>query len=372
MALRWIEGFETRAEDDYWSRLYASYTGVTGSPVTSGTRKGYGRALRSANSQFTTPTLVASPENTWIVQVALRRVTNTTMSTNYGVVRFLTGGANQLELRWNQPASPDDDTFQFQLFRGATLLDTSARKFPTSSTTKGWIVVQFKVTVRNGVNGAYEMKGWEYDGTPFTIWSSTTGVNTADQGTDGADAIFFRPNGGGVVSFDMDDIVIMDSTGSVNNDFTSTPLQVFGELPNSDVSGEIDFIPSTGVNNFALVDDPDGTPTQTDEVTSDQVGDVDLYGFSQTDLDLIPTGSPPTVAGIMVDMEALMKTSGQRTMLVRFKDSTNQADDSKSLVFNTTAKESRFTVLEQNPTGTPAPWSVAVLKTIELGPKVSS
>lgn len=372
MALRWLEGFETRLHDNYYSRAYASYAGQTGSLGTVG-RRGYGSGIEGSNMAFETRALVGSLTNSWVLQFAIRKPSNSTMSTNSGnfVFRNAAGAGDQLELRWVEAAAPDAGSFRFELRRGATVLATS-RVFGHSSTIRGWWVLQLKVTLRTGTNGSYEMKAWDWQGNVETVFAATSSVNTANQGTDGADRVSFRANSGGVAEFDLDDIVIMDSTGTVNNDFTSSPILVMGERPNADVAGELDWLPSTGTNHFALVQDAANIPTQTDEVTSDNIGDVDLYGFAQTTLDLAPTAAPPTVLGIQVDVEALMKNSGQRTLRVRFKDSTNQADDTTDMAFTDTAKISRLAILEQNPTGTPAPWTVAVLKTIEFGPKVNA
>jgi len=267
-----------------------------------------------------------------------------------------------------EAVAPDAGSYRVEIRRGATVLATSTRVFNWSAGTPGWWVFQLKATIRTGTNGSYEMKAWDSQGNVITVFSATSSVNTANQGTDGADRIAFR-NATGFATFMMDDIVVMDSTGSVNNDFTAVPLVVYGELPNADVAGELDWVPSSGSTHFNLVSDAATFPAGTGEVTSDVVGDVDLYGFAQTQLDLVPTGAPPTIAGIMVDIEALMKSSGQRTVRVRVKDSTNQADDSVDMVFTTTGKVSNFTIMEQNPTGTPAAWTLAVLKTVEMGPK---
>lgn len=375
MALRFIEGFESRIHSDYWSRIYASYAGLTGSTSTTTGRRGYGTGIEGNNMQFETRALTTGLQNTWIVQFAIRKNDLDAMSGNYGTFLFrnATGaGGDQFEVRWVEAAAPNAGAFQFELRRGTTVLATS-RVFTPGNSVRAWWVIQLKVTIRTGTNGSYEMKAWDWQGNVETVFAATSSVNTAHAGTDGADRLFFRTTGGGVAEFALDDIVVMDSTGSVNNNFTSVPVLVMGSLlPNVDVVGEADWIPSTGTDHFALLQDTNNSPLGTGEVTSDVVGDVDLYGFSQAQLDLLPTGSPPSVLGIMVDVEALMKNSGSRTIRVRFKDSTNQADDTTDLIYSDTAKVSRYSVLEQNPTGTPAAWTAAVLKTIELGPKLTA
>lgn len=370
MALRWLEGFELRQHSDYYSRIYASYAGQSGTNVTDGRK--VGSAISGTNMQFETRALVPAVENTWIIQFAIRKTNAQSMSGAYGsfILRDASGsGGDKFEIRWVEAASPDSGAFRFELRRGGTTLETS-KIFRNSSTPRGWWVVQLKVVVRGGTDGSYQMKVWDWLGNSETLFN-VSGVNTAHGSGDGADRVFFAACNGGSGIFNLDDIVIMDGTGSVNNDLTANPLIVMGELPNVDGS-TIQWIPSTGSTNFNLVDDGATSPGGTDEVTADTVGRTDLYGFSQTQLDLAPTAFPPAVAGVMVDVEALMKSSGDRTIRVRVKDGANEADDTTDLVFDNTAKISRFAILEENPTGTPAPWTVAVLKTIEIGPKVTA
>ncbi len=368
MTLRWIEGFESRAHSDYFTRLYASYAGVTGDLATTGVR--FGSAAQGSNCQWVTPVLVPAVENVWVINFALRKPTVAALGSTGGFTLRNSVG-DQLSIFWVAAASPNVGAYRMEVRRGATVLATSTRVFLPGGVRSNWYF-QFKATVRTGTNGAYELRAWDAEGTQITVIPSTTGVNTANQGTDGADRLFFATATGGTAPTALDHIVVMDGTGSVNNDLTSAPILVYGELPNADVAGEIDWVRSSGANSFSLVQDAANAPAGTGEVTSDVVGATDLYGFTQAELDLIPTTSPPAPLGIMVDVEGLMKNSGTRTLRVRFKDGASQADDAKDLVFSSTAKASRATVLEQNPTGTPAPWTVATLKTIELGPKLLS
>ncbi len=370
MALKWMEGFEHRQHSDYMTRMYASWVGAAFSSVQVGRK--HGGAVRSANSQFTTRALVGSVQNTWIYQFAVRKVDNQNI-TNSVVFELNNSVGVQLSVVLFLPPAPDNDgtAFKIEIRRGATVLATANRLFQSGTAPRGWWTFQLKATIRTGTLGSIELRAWDFAGNMTTVVPSTTGINTANQGTDGADRAAFRI-ASTTANFELDDIVLMDSTGTVNNDLTATPIIVYGERANADVAGELDWVPSSGSNHFDLVDDAPTSPAGTDEVTSDVVGDVDLYGHSQAQLDLAPTGSPPTVLGIQVDMEGLMKTSGTRTVRARFKDGVNQADDTTDLVFSDTAKISRFAVLEQNPTGTPAAWSIATLKTIEFGPKLNA
>jgi hypothetical protein len=266
-------------------------------------------------------------------------------------------------------AAPDTSGFAVQILRGATVLATSP-VYDYGSTNRAWHVFQLKVTIDPSA-GTYELLHYDYDGTETTAIAAATGANTADQGTAGADRFRFATNTVNGVTCALDDIVIMDGTGTTNNDFFAAPVVVLGELPNAD-GDTIQFTPSSGGSNFALVQDPANSPSQSGEVTSSDVGTVDLYQISAADLALLPTATPPTVYGIMVDVEAEMKNSGTANLRIEVKDGMDQATDTKDLDFEGSAKVSRFAILEENPTGTPAPWTPASLADIQIGIRYNS
>lgn len=367
MALRWIEGFETNQHFNYAQRRYATYSGTSYTSAGAAGRR-HGSARADDFSEFVTLPLVGSVQNTWIMQMAIRKDAISAFSGDTGpTMVFSTAGGDQLTIKFVTVAAPDVGPMQIEVRRGATVLATSNRLFENSSTTHGWWVFQVKATIATGTGGSVEIRWWDYQNNTGTT-VNITGVNTANTGAAGADRFKFSSglNSNSVCA--IDDIVIMDSTGTANNDFTSVPLIVYGELPNAD-GATLDWVPSTGTAHFSLVDDAAVSPTGTDEVTSDVVGDIDLYDFAQAELNLIPTtGTVPVPIGIMVDVEGLMKNSGTHTLRIEVLDGVNQATDGTDLVFNDTLKVSKFAILEQNPTGTPAPWSVAALKTIKMGP----
>ncbi|CAK9074220.1 Uncharacterized protein (Fragment), partial [Durusdinium trenchii] len=370
--VRWVKsdidnGFETRVHSNYFQRLYDNYAGFTLTAGISGRR--HGTAMQNSNAQWITPVLTSTFEETWIAQVAILKPQGNWGASQPHIMFFRNGTANdQFEMRFVDAGGQNTNDYKIELYRGTTLLATSPIYFWGNA--KAWMVFQLKVRIHPTL-GSYEVRAWDYFDNQTTAIASATGINTADTGSAGADQIRFRTGSQTATQARFDDLVFWDDTGTGLTDFTSKPLIVYGELPNADVAGELDWVPSSGSTHFVLVDDPANSPSESGEVTSEVVGDVDLYGYQQNDLDLIPTGSPPTVHGIMVDVEALMKNSGTRTVRVRFKDGIDQADDTTDLVYNSTAKASNAAILLQNPTGTPAAWTVADLKTIEFGPKLN-
>lgn len=368
MVVRWIEGFETRQCSDFLNRIYTA----TGATITAGaTGRLHGTCMRADNLNLISPELVSPDEETWIVQVAIRKSSKNAVGASQPGIRIRNASGIQLEMRVVAAATPDDNDWFLQILRGATVL-ASSRVFSWGTGRTNWWVFQLKARIHTA-SGTYEVRGWDYNDTsPQTIIAAATGVNTANQAVNGADSVGIALGTSGATEMEMDDIVVMDGSGSAYNDFTSMPFTVIGQRPSGDVAGELDFTPSTGTDHYVLVDDAPTSGVETGEVTSSVVGDVDLYDFAQTQLDLIPTGSPPAVAAVQVDVEAAMKNSGSKTLVVRVKDGSNQADDSKSLVVSSLTKASFFTILAENPTGTPAPWTIATLKTVQIGVKTTA
>ena len=76
MALRFMEGFESRRTSEYATRLYASVSGATWTDITIPGRV-RGVALESTNAVLTTVPLVSSVQETWVLQIAaLKRNTS--------------------------------------------------------------------------------------------------------------------------------------------------------------------------------------------------------------------------------------------------------------------------------------------------------
>lgn len=362
MALRFMEGFEVRQSTDYFERLYASYTGTTSPTVVSG--RLHGSALGQTNMNWKTRALVAAVENVWIIQFACRKPTRASISSGTpGFALYDSASGIQFEARFVDAGTPDDGMFKVQLLRGATVLATSP-VYDSGLTQRAWHLFQLKVTVHPST-GTYELKHWDVDGNVTTSIAGASGANTANQGTAGADQVAFSSGTGGTTIFYLDDIIVMDGSGAANNDFFD-PAVVMGELPSAE-GDNIDWQPSSGSNNAALVDDAANSPNETGEVTSPDVGDIDLYTFTSSQLALAPTATPPVVLGVQVNIEASMKNSGTSTLNIEVKNGVDQATDTTNLDFSGSARDSQIAIMEQNPTGVPADWTVADLLSIQLG-----
>ncbi len=360
MTLRAMEGFETRQTTSFLGRLYTT----TGTLAGVGTGRRQGTSASGSVLLCISRALVGAVEATWIIQFAFRKTESNAVSTNAPGISIRNSAGVQLEARVVDAATPDAGMFMIQIMRGATVLATSPI-YSYGSTPQAWHVFQLKATIHTSM-GAYEMKHWDYAGVETTAVAAATGANTANQGTNGADRFSFSLGVGGVSTVELDDIVVMDGSGSVNNNFTADPVVVLGERPSVD-GATTDWLPSSGTNHAALVDDAPTSSAESGEVSSSDTGDVDLYTFTTTQLALVPTASPPTPLGVQVDVEANVKNSGTATLRVEVRDGADQATDGTDLDFEGSAKVSEVAVMEQNPTGVPAAWSMADLLSIQFG-----
>jgi len=303
MALRFLEGFETRAATDYLTQLYES---VSGAATSSGSpRKAGNTSFGATNYTLTTKPLVSPAENTWIVGFGY--FMNVTSATSVTIMDD--AGVAQLSLLF--AAGTTANSFTIAVKRGATTLATSIELQMGR-----WHFIELKATIRTGVNGSYELV---VNGVSLL---SASGVNTADTAADGASVLQFNWGGGAGTRFD--DIYACDNTGGVHDDFLGDKV-VLGILPTADGATN-DWIPSTGSDNYAMVDDTATVPN-VDYVASNVDGDIDLYEFGN----LTEMADDGTLDAVMVVLSAAMLSSGTRELKVRVRASGGSTADSATI-----------------------------------------
>jgi hypothetical protein len=228
---------------------------------------------------------------------------------------------------------------------------------------------QLKVTVRNGVNGIYELRSYDYDNNA-TVEMSGSGVNLGHQAVDGADRIKIVWNldiAGGGTDIVFDDIVVMDSTGAFNNDFMTPPPVVLGSLPDAD-GNQSDWTPSTPGDHYVLVDEIATDVSDIGKVTAQTISDVDLFTYADF-AELYATGT--AVIGCQVISSAAMVASGTRTLRVRVRESAAEATGDNFAVSDLILDSFRQ-MFDQNPTGTPATWTKTTLEAAEFGIEIQA
>jgi len=358
MVLRMLEGFETKQATT--TKLDLAYT-RTGSLAFSAGRKA-GTALSSQTATLLTEELVSPDENTWVVGFAIRKsqVTAIGGSATAGIELHNAAGA-QCSLVLIDAGS---GAYKLRLKRGATTIDTTTGAFPWGSN-KSWMYFQLKVTVRTGTDGVYELRSYDYLNAATVEFSGVT-VNLAEQAVDGADRVKISWNTDSGSFLLIDDIFALDSTGSLNNDWFTPPPKIFGALPSA-AGNQADWTPDGGAN-YTNVDDVATATTDTDKVTSAVVSDVDLYNYANFSL---INASGTDVYGLQVFSVAAMVASGTRTVRVRVRESAAEATGG-NVVLSDLILDAYRQMFDQNPTGTPAPWTKATVEAAEFGIEIQA
>ena len=179
-------------------------------------------------------------------------------------VQFLESGVVHMALRVNSNGS-------FDVYRGTSLLATSAAGVLSAG---AWQYLEFKATIHDTAGSYYV----HVDGVAVlsNIGSPST-LDTRNVGTSGlVNQVFI----GGVTAriYEFDDLVILDTAGSRNNNFLGD-IRVDCYRPNGNGnSSQFVGSDSNSTDNYLLVDDttPDDDATY---VESGTVGDKDLYAF---------------------------------------------------------------------------------------------
>lgn len=333
MALLFFEGFEVDGGNSTaLGRKYDLASSASGT----GTGRLHGTACALANGRLRTRSLT-SPTGTVVVGFGYQD-SNTGSSAGGFEVVILNGVNEQLKL---VTVSVTTSTFRIDLYRGATLLASSA-----SYSTLNWHYFEFKAVIATGTGGSYELRHNE------TTDFSDTGVNTANSGSASWDAIDLN-NTAGTTGIRIDDIYVLDGTGSVNNDFLGDSV-VEGRLPTGD-GATLDWTPSTGSAHWSLLDDTDDAT----RVTTDTPGDIDYLTFDS--LSFI-TG---TIHGVMTITTVGLDQLGSRTMRNKVLSAAATANGATQAV-ETTTFSSIFDVFETDP-NTSSAWSISAVNAASFG-----
>lgn len=177
----------------------------------------------------------------------------------------------------------------WRLYRGnaATLLTSST----IQSASGLYHHVEIKATVADS-GGAVEVR---VGGVQVLTYSGDTKAST----TGSAQIDKVALNTGGV----FDDLYILDTTGSVANDFLGD-CRINNLVPTSDSS--VQFTKSTGASNFSCVDEGKYN-SDTDYVESSTVGHIDKYGYSDL------AAGVTTVFGVQAHTWVKKTDAGART-----------------------------------------------------------
>lgn len=386
MALRWHEGFEALFLPTLMLRKYAAggtFVTAGGNPVG---WQGKGFACDSQNTSgsgyvdLTTRALVVSPENSWIMGWAWQMNDVGGLSgsqTTFPGMNLHNSVGQQLQFEmvaYNSESKPGGFYWRLQVRRGSTVLGTSDKIFELGK----WYYIEVKATVRTGTNGSFAMRWWgQFDNSPTvdTFQGATlTGINTANQGTDGADRmrmlLVSLPQTGSADLLYLDDVYVCDSTGSINNDYLGKQMiealhpDGTGNAMQWDLAGSATSI----ADALAEARTSQSTPGDDRRITSDVTDERALATY-----DPLTFHRLNTIRGVLLHTEHRMDTSGSRSFvpLLRKTTGTPAEVEGTSVLLSSTSVTGSSEVFEVDP-NTGAVWTVTNINAAEFGVKTKA
>lgn len=373
MALRWLEGFEGLRHETLLARLYESSTGSVATVV--GPRNN--NAIQSRDWKGTTPDLLAgaADENTWVVGLAFRVAVSGGLQDAQATIPYVSlrsAAGEQLRFEFlsanSSPAKPGGFYYRIRVMRGATVLAQSNEIFDATNSDLAYTYFELKATVRTGVNGSFSAKFHTRKVKNQTMtWSAAnTGINTANQGADGADRVELSLNtGADLDDLAIDDAYVVDSTGAANNDFLGE-LYIEALDPQSDGAT----VQWTLAGGAASLEDAwnEGANVQSvaeddKRVTSKTVGQIELAVMS----DLLAVRTVPVV-GVQTRITGKMEASGTRNIQFFYRKTTGAPAQvgGRIVTFPDTVQRAYADTRETDP-NTGLAWVVADIDGVQLG-----
>ncbi len=341
MTLKWYDGAELWGDSGYLSRGYAA--GSAGFDTTTFRISPGTRAYTFNGQSLTTPSV--GLQNVWYVGFGLK-----IPAAIDGEFRFYKSATEQCRLEYHDNG---DSTFEIKVMRGAVEIDKTASNFPLNT----WMYVEAKITVRDGVDGTYDIRVNE------NSVLSGTGVNLGEVGSDGADSFSYGHTSAGKV-ISMDDIYILDDQGTTNNTWLGDSVAV-ALLPTAE-GNQNDFTPSSGIDNSALVDDPDETSSSADYVSSDTNAHQDFYAYEN-----LPATGLGTIFAIRIVTDAAMVSVGSRVLKPKFRAASTSEGDGDDFTVDGTTLLGHPIIMEQDPVALGA-WTKTEIDGGEFGVEVVS
>lgn len=243
------------------------------------------------------------------------------------------------------------------VYRGSTspsnlLYTTPSPVVPTSA----YVSLQFRVVISDTV-GVVQLK---VNG-ESTLTIDLTNIDTRNSGTGVINNIEIGSSNAQTPLIDSyyDDVVIWDTSGSVNNTWLGD-LRVDSYMPTAD-GDSATMTPSSGTDHYALVDEVPALGA--DYVYSATVGALDLFQMA----DMAHT--PETVHAVIPVAQMYKSDAGAREVALSVKSGATSSDGSNTVLATGSLKYSR--VIESDPNGS-VPWTKAAVDALQVGVKVTA
>lgn len=386
MALRWLEGGDGACTPGMLARVYevSSFSGLaTATLGTAGSGwRSVGRSKAHASMKLRTPELVASPENEWILGWAFRVGGNTlglaASPSEHPHVALFKGTDQQLRVEFiaDNPTKPFGVYYKLRLMRGATQIAVSDQAWSAIgsawSPNNQWVYFEMKAAVHPSAGSVEIIYHDRYFKNQTVTWTAAvTSINTADEGTAGADRVQLSWNtGDSFRSVVFDDLYVCDSTGSINNDFVGEivieklSINGVGDTNQWVLAGGASSLTDAweeGANTFSSAEDDE-------RVTSETVGQISLAALT----DPVGIRNVP-ILGIQTRVYASMDTSGTRDIQIMYRKTTGTPAQTGGGV-HTLASTSiaGFASTQELDPNTSAAWVVADIDGLQVGVELNS
>lgn len=342
MSLLWIEGFETfgtvngDAPVGYLEKYVVDSATTTGVTIQDGRVGGKSLRLGSNARTFTVPAF--GNKTTIVVGFGLKVASFAITQT---ILTLFDGSTNHINIRLVATSG------EFEIRRSGTTLATTSGAALTPNV---WGYVELKVTIDDST-GSYELR------VNGVNEASASGVDTRNAGNASVDRVQFAGSASASSNVYFDDIYILDTSGSLNNDFLGSQ-KVVAIYPSA-AGDSTQFAPSAG-NNYQAVDDnpPDDDSTYVESGTSSQ---LDLYNFDDTSL--------VGVKGVQINARCKETDGTPFSVHLVAKSGATQSDGS-AIAVGSTNYLTRTRIVETDP-DTSAAWTDGGIDSAQFGVKVA-
>lgn len=294
-------------------------------------------------------------------------ITNDPPTANHGI-EVRSGANEQFTFRIRRltgdPSLQDGAQYFIDIDRNGTTVGTAGPYW-----SREWYVFEAKFTVHPST-GAVELRRSHRGKEAWVTDLNITSVNTADTGSSGADnfELLHLGNSGTLA---VDDFIVKDTTGTLNNDFFATPRHIFFMQPDAD-GAQLDWLVMDAGSTKIALDDPPATDQtgsggDIDRITSEVIGDISLVS-----VDNIPDlGTNANVDALVVESFVGMENSGTRTIRHLYRNSVDVRAGGSTVVLNDTVFAMFRQIWEQEPIAAAA-WTKTQLEQAQFGYEVTA
>lgn len=219
-----------------------------------------------------------------------------------------------------------------------------------------WYYIEFKATISDAA-GTYEIK---INGVTAVSGSSVDTKATANATANSLiiGGIATVTSGGGATSTDYDDVYLLNSSGSVNNDFLGD-VRVDAYLP-SGAGNTTQWTASAGSNYQCVDESPQNGDT--DYVQTSTVNNKDTYAFADM------THTPSNIYAVQINAIAKKDDAGTRSICLVTRSGGSDTDGATQAL--SAASYSDFTEVRETDPNTSAAWTKTNFNSAEFGIKL--